>query len=142
MNATRPDSEFNTSVARTLVDRQRSQGDVLELLHSIESANELKPAMVRRVIDLAHLFLAESIGRTLWYGSFPKFEQLLTQIKMTAGLDDKKLAGLCFAMTLGKSQAIEALPAFVKNVPYERLKNIRFKLKHYLGTVHRNPMVP
>ena len=66
----------------------------------------------------------------------------MAQIKMTAGLDDNKLAGLCFAMTLGKSHAIKALPAFVKNVPYERMKNIRFKLKHYLNTVHRNPMVP
>ena len=142
LNTTKPDSEFNDSMSRTLVDRQRHQGDVLELLNTIENAREIKPAMIRRVIDLAHLFTTESMGRTLWNGSFPKFEQLLKQIKMQAGLDDKRLVGLCFAMALGKGQAIEALPAFVKNVPYERLKNIRFKLQHYLSGVHKNTMVP
>ena len=51
---------------------------------------------------------------------------MLTQVKMTEGLDDKKLVGLCFAMMLGRGDAFEALPNFVKNVKEERLKKIRF----------------
>ena len=33
MNTTKPDSEYNTSEAKTLVDRKRSEADVLELLN-------------------------------------------------------------------------------------------------------------
>ena len=57
---------------------------------------------------------------------------------MTEGLDDKKLVGVCFAMMLSKGDAFEALPHFVKNIPKDRLKKIRFELQHYLNKIHSN----
>ena len=66
---------------------------------------------------------------------------MLTQVKMTEGLDDKKLVGVCFAMMLGWGDAFEALPSFVKNLSPERLKKIRFELQHYLDCIHRNHLV-
>ncbi len=112
------------------------------LLNQIEAAKELTPMLVRRLIDLAHLFTLKSVGRTLSQGHFPKFDRLLTKIRMISGLDPKKLVGLCFAMTLSRGEAIEALPAFVKGVPKEELAKVRLELQHHLGKVHRNPLVP
>ncbi len=133
-----PASECHTSQSKAPVDRQRSDGDVIELLNQIETAKELTPALGRRVVDLAHLFTLESVGRTLSQGHFPKFDRLLTKLRLISGLDHKKLVGLCFAMTLSRGEAIEALPTFVKDVPKERLSKVRLELQHHLGKVHHN----
>ena len=61
---------------------------------------------------------------------------------MTDGLDDEKIVGLCFAMTLCKDEAFEALSGFVKPLPKERLDKIRLELKQYMDNVHRNSLVP
>lgn len=82
----------------------------------------------RKLVDLAHLLTQVSVGRTLSQKHFPKFEQLLTTIKLTEGLSDKKLLGLCFAMTMSKGEAFEALPTFVRSIPQERLSIIRLEL--------------
>ncbi len=97
--------------------------------------------LVRRVIDHSHLFTLESVGRTLSLGHFPKLEQLLTTIKLTANLDDKKLVGLCFAMALSKGRAFEAISKFVKDVPKMKLDKIRLELQHHLNKIHRNRLV-
>ena len=111
------------------------------MLNQIEAAKEPTPVLVRRVIDLSHLFTLKDVGRTLSLGHFPKLDRLLTTIRMTSGLDPKKLVGLCFAMTLSRGKAIEALPAFVKDVPKERLDKVRLELQHHLGKVYLNPLV-
>ena len=111
------------------------------MLNQIEQGKESTSVLVRRVIDNAHLFTISSVGRTLSMRHFPKLEELLTTIKLTANLDDKKIVGLCFAMALSNGRAFEALSKFVKDVPKMKLDKIRLELQHHLLKVHRNRLV-
>ena len=126
MMTTKPDSDYVTSYSKAPIDRSRSETDVLQLLHQVEKAKDLTPGLIRKLVDLSPLFTLEAVGRTLFHNDYPKFEQLLTTIKLTDGLSDKQLVGLCFAMALSSGDAFEALPTLVKNVPKERLDGIRF----------------
>jgi len=96
---------------------------------------------MRRLIEHSHLFLAEPIARNLWQNHYPKFEQMLSSIKMTSILDIKKLKGLCLAMTLSKGRAFEALPIFVKDLPKDKLDDIRTSLELHLGKIHPNFLI-
>ena len=80
---------------------------------------------MRKMIDIAHLFTNSAVGTILRQDYFPKFEQLLRAIKLTDGPNDKQIAGLGFAMVLSKAEAFEALPGFLKGLPYDRLKLVR-----------------
>jgi hypothetical protein len=111
------------------------------LINQIEKEEASTSVLVRRVIDHAHLFTLESVGKTLWLRHLPKLEELLTTIRLNANLDDKKLVGLCFAMALSRGKAFEGLSKILQDVPTERLTKVRFDLQHHLLKVHSNPLV-